>query len=156
DATLYVAPMGGGAGATSDFGLGTSQADAIPLLHGLPNYPNPSGEIQVGSVARGSALNFYLRTEFGAEYWAFSADTITDASRYAFMDLDNSLGLGGSIIEQTGPATWLLHMDDAASYLYDDDDDDVLVQLRFEPAVAALAPTLRGDMTCDGLRDGRD
>src|SRR5262249_46124743 len=98
----------------------------------------------------------YLRTEFGGVYWAFSVDAVTDASRYAFMDLDNSLGFGGSIIEQTGPATWLLHMEDAASFLYDDDDDDVLVQLRLEPAIAALAPTIRGDMNCDGVRDGRD
>ncbi len=156
DAIFYVAPMGGGAGATSDFGVGTSQADAVPLLHGLPNYPNPSGEVQVGPVARGGALNFYLRSEFGGVYWAFSVDTISDASRYAFMDLDNSLGLGGSIIEQTGPTTWLLHMDDAASFYYDDDDDDVLVQLRLEPAIAAHAPTRRGDMDCDGLCDGRD
>ncbi len=156
DAVLFVAPMGGGAGATSDFGLGTSQADAVPILHGLPNYPNPSGEVHVGNVARGSPLHFYQRTEFGGVYWAFSIDTITDASRYAFIDLDDSLGFGGSIIEQTGPTTWLLHMDDAASFYYDDDDDDVLVQLRLEPAGGIQVPTVRGDLDCNGVRDGLD
>lgn len=30
--------------------------------------------------------------------------------------------------------TWLIHLDDALSYLYDDDDNDVLVQVRVAPS----------------------
>lgn len=42
--------------------------------------------------------------------------------------------MGGCIIEQTGPLTWLLHLDDAFSS--DDDDNDVFIQIRLEPVVS--------------------
>jgi hypothetical protein len=38
--------------------------------------------------------------------------------------------MGGKIIQQTSQTTWLMHLDDAASYRIDDDDNDILIQLR--------------------------
>jgi hypothetical protein len=133
DATLYLTALGGSAAGTTEFGLGTSQANARPMFTGLPNSPNPLGEVEIGFFAAGATLDFYQQTEFGGTYWAFSVDTTSDASRYAFIDVDNSIGLSGSIVEPIDPTTWLLHLDDAASFLVDDDDDDVLIQIRVNP-----------------------
>jgi hypothetical protein len=133
DATLYLAPLGGDAGATTEFGLGTSQQNAVPIFAGLPNNPQPAGQVQIGFVSAGTDLNFYEKTDFGSTEWAFSIDTVTVASRVAFLDLNNTLGLGGSIVEPTGPTTWLLHLDDAVSYLFDDDNNDLYVQIRLVP-----------------------
>ena len=143
DSVLYLSPVGGDAGAITEFGLGTSPADTIPIFQGLPGNPVPPTEVEVGFFASGSVMNFYEKTDWGSTYWAFSVDTTTDGSRCAFMDLDNSLGLGGSIVEPTGPGTWTLHLDDAASYMIDDDDNDILIQMRLapvpEPATTLLA-----------------
>jgi hypothetical protein len=57
------------------------------------------------------------------------------------MDLDDSLGWGGSVVQQTSPTTWTLHLDDALSYLVDDNDSDVLIQVRLAPVSSiAFAP----------------
>jgi len=133
DATLYLAPLGGDAGAVTEFGLGTSPANAVSIFTGLPGNPIPPGEVEIGFFAAGTALDFYEKTDWGGTLWAFSADTVSDASRCAFMDLDNSLGYGGSIVEQISLTTWTLHLDDAGSYTFDDDDNDVLIQLRLAP-----------------------
>ncbi|MCX5771341.1 MAG: hypothetical protein NTZ09_13890 [Candidatus Hydrogenedentes bacterium] len=36
----------------------------------------------------------------------------------------------GSILEQIAPDKWLLHLDDANSYKYDDDDNDIPIVIR--------------------------
>jgi hypothetical protein len=100
---------------------------------GLPNNPNPKGEIPVGFFSSGATIHFGEFTVFnGQTGFAFSNET-DRASIVAFTDVDNSLGMGGSIIQRTGPETWLLHLDDALSYQFDDDDNDVLMQLRVVP-----------------------
>lgn len=40
--------------------------------------------------------------------------------------------MGGKILQNTTPTTWLLHLDDTLSYLYDD-YNDVLMQIRIVP-----------------------
>ena len=136
---LYFKQMGGEAGATTTFGTGTSRGNFVPYYHDLPNSPNPTGEVLVGFFPAGTTIHLGMFTQLGDESgWAFS-DADDRASIVAFTDVDNSLGMGGSIIQQTGADTWLLHLDDALSYLYDDDDNDVLMQLRVAPS-SAIAP----------------
>jgi hypothetical protein len=131
--TLYLLQMGGSAGGITQFGLGTTPANFVEYYSGLPNTPNPTGEVLAGSFAAGTIVNLGVFTQFiGASGWAFSTGT-DQASIVAFADLANSLGMNHSITQQTSSTTWLLHLDDALSYLYDDDNNDVLMQLRIAP-----------------------
>jgi len=127
--TLYLRCIGGSAGATSEFGTGTSPADWTSYLRNLPP-ASPTSEIRIGNVTAGELVPFAMRTKWlGKEYWAFS--TADDqASATAFSDTDNSLMMGGNIIEQTAPNTWVMHLDDAASYTVDDNDADFLIEIR--------------------------
>jgi len=86
----------------------------------------------------GTDLQFYEATQNRWYYWAFS-DGTDQATLFAFTDVDNSLGFGGSVIEQTSISTWLLHLDDAMSF-YDDGDNDVLIQIRLSAATPTPAP----------------
>jgi hypothetical protein len=129
---LFLLQKGGEAGASSDFGLGTSPANFVKYYGGLPNNPQPVGEVLVGHFASGTPINFGIFTSFGGPGggWAFSSGT-DFPSIEAFTDRDNSLHMGGSIIQQTSSNTWLLHLDDALSS--DDDDNDILMQIRIVP-----------------------
>jgi len=133
DATLYLSPAGGSAGATTEFGLGTSEADHKPIFTGLPGNPEPNREVKVGLVKAGTELHFYEKTEWGGIRWAFSHDSDSEGARVAFHDRDNDLGLGGSVIEKTGPETWIFHLDDAGSVDIDDNNADVLIEMRLVP-----------------------
>ena len=141
DATLYLKSVGGTGGATTDFGIGTSMTDAVPYLTGLPHNPTPNTEVQVGTFSANTSLNFYMKSVFGSTYWAFSdLDTTDPASITAFTDTDHSFSPTGNIVVQTSPTTWILHLDDAASFKVDDNDNDVLIQIR-------LAPLSSGNVT---------
>ncbi len=130
DGFLNLQQMGGSAGAVTTFGIGTSPTNFVPFYQGLPNNPSPTGPLPAGFFPAGTTIHFGMFTTFGSDSgWAFSNWT-DQASLVSFSDLSNSLGLGGSIIQQTGSNTWLLHLDDALSYKYDDDNNDVLMQLQ--------------------------
>jgi hypothetical protein len=127
---LFLQQKGGEAGGITTFGLGTSPSNFIPIYTGLPNNPNPVGEVFVGLFNAGTTIHMGEFTEFGdLNGFAFSNST-DEASTVAFSDIDNSLGMNGSIIQRTGPNTWVLHLDDAVSFKFDDDDNDVLMQVR--------------------------
>jgi hypothetical protein len=128
DSTLYLTPLGGGAVSVTEFGLGTSLANHRPIFTGLPRLPDPGREVKVGRVAAGSKLQVYLKTN---ESWVFSGSAASREWDETFSDRDGSLGGNGSIVEKTGPTTWVLHLDDVGSG--DDDDDDVLIGIRLEP-----------------------
>jgi hypothetical protein len=131
--TLFLQQQGGSAAASTKFGIGTSPGNFVQYYDGLPNNPNPTGEVMVGSFAAGTIINFGLFSQLGNESgWAFSTGT-DRASIVSFSDVDNSLGMNHNITQQTSPTTWLLHLDDALSYLFDDDDNDVLMQIRVAP-----------------------
>ena len=115
DAILYLTPVGGSAVAVTEFGLGTSEADHIPIFTGLPGDPNPTKRSRSDSSAAGSHLYFYEKTDWNGIRWAFSHDTTSKEARVAFQDLENRLGQKGSIVEKTGASTWVLHLDDARS-----------------------------------------
>lgn len=50
-----------------------------------------------------------------------------------FTDIDNSLGLGGSVVEVIGLDRWTLQLDDAASYMFDDDDNEMIIKVNVNP-----------------------
>lgn len=128
DSTLFLSAVGGNARGGSEFGLGRSQADHHPVFTGLPNHPSPTGEVRIGHVRKGSKLPMYVKSQ-GA--WESEGSGPGREDTETSWDRDNSLGKNGSIIEQTGPNTWVLHLDDVGSG--DDDDDDVLIRIRLEP-----------------------
>lgn len=140
---LSVQSIGGEAAGVTTFGLGTSPNNFVAYLTGLPNNPSSLSAINVGFFATGSTIHMGMFTTFaGGSGWAFS-NGMDQASIVAFSDIDNSLGLGGSIIQQTGSNTWVLHLDDALSYQVDDDDNDMLIQLRItdKPVTTVPEPT---------------
>jgi len=136
---LSVQFVGGEAAGVTTFGLGTSPGDFVALLSGLPNSPSSLDAINVGFFAAGVTIHFGMFTTFSGSGWAFSNST-DQASLVAFSDIDNSLGLGGSIIQQTSNNTWVLHLDDAQSYLVDDDDNDVLIRLAITSKPVSTVP----------------
>lgn len=132
--------VGGEAGGVTTFGLGTSPSDFVALFSGLPNTPSSLSPINIGFFASGVTIHFGMFTTFsGSSGWAFSNGT-DQASLVAFSDIDNSLGLGGSIIQQTSDNAWVLHLDDALSYLVDDDDNDVLIRLTITSQPVSTVP----------------
>jgi len=136
---LSIQFIGGEAGGVTTFGLGTSPSSFIALLTGLPNNPSILSAVNAGFFSAGTIVHMGMFTTFGDSGWAFSSGT-DQAAITAFSDIDNSLGLGGSIIQQTGPKTWVLHLDDALSYKYDDDDNDVLIRLRITSKPLSTVP----------------
>ena len=120
-------------GAQWRFGLGTTQANFDEIISNIPPFTSlPSAEVFVGQFNAGETVHFGMFTTFiGDSAWAFSNRTDVP-SRNAFTDEDNSLGFGGSVIEQESPTTWLMHLDNAVSFLYDDDDNDIVLRLRLE------------------------
>jgi uncharacterized protein (TIGR03437 family) len=83
-------------------------------------------------------------TQYGTnQAWAFS-DGTDAASIIAFWDTEDQLGMGGRIIQQTSPTTWIMHLDNAVSYLYDDSNNDILMQIRLasvspsQPSISAV------------------
>jgi hypothetical protein len=134
---LYLEAVGGEAAGVTTFGIGTSPINFAPFFSGLPETLS-AGFVLAGYYDAGTTINFGEYTTFGGRsYWAFS-DWTDAASVVAFSDIDNSLGLGGKIISQTGPNTWLMHLDDAASFTVDDDDNDVLISLK----VVGISPSV--------------
>ena len=127
-ATLYIAPVEGHLGDATEFGIITEKGDVLPILTGLPGHPKPNGEVEVGLVSAGSRLRIYLKKN---DSWVFSDAAPSGPSIECFSDRNHSLGGGGSIIEKTGQATWVLHLDDVGST--DDDDEDILIQIRLGP-----------------------
>jgi hypothetical protein len=142
DGTVFLKPVGGEAAGVTVFGFVTSLGDLVALFSGLPNMPSPNAEVELGFFSAGTEIDFFQSTDFGGTFLARS-DSSDPSSIVAFSDPDNSLGFGGAVIEQTGVETWVFHLDDAASAGLDDDDNDVLIQLRVqstvpEPALVGL------------------
>lgn len=126
-----------------EFGLGTpsrtsarGERDAIfELTLNLSSYDvSPSRTVSKGLHPAGSELHFYGRSVFGGrEYWAFSSHlggNPSSSDRVMFLDSDGSLGRGGSVVETLDTDHWRLHLDDAASVCCDDDDNDLVVDVR--------------------------
>jgi hypothetical protein len=138
--TLYMQCVGGSAGATSQFGLGTSSSNFLPYLTGLPG-SCPDKEVSVGAVRAGQTVQFGISTSWnGQTYWAFSSGT-DQGSVVAFTDVCNTLGMGGKVIQQTSSTTWVMHLNDAAHYTVSQcESNNLLIQLRLATASSDPAP----------------
>lgn len=130
---MFVRFVTGEAAATTTFGIRAPGNVLLPLLSGLPNTPSRLEPVYAGQFSAGEFVDFYEFTSWsGVDQYAFSTGT-DQASLEAFTDRDNSLGWYGNIDRQVGPWTWILHLDDARST--DDDDNDVLIEVRLDPFV---------------------
>lgn len=128
-------------GADWKFGTGTTSGDCHIHLSSLPDTTPPKGESPAGFFNAGETIRFCMWSEYGPSTAMAFSDGTDPASRIAFGDMSNALHMGGQIIEQTGASTWLMHLDNAVSYLYDDSNDDVLIQIRIDPAVPPTQST---------------
>ena len=127
--TLYVQTITAKTGAAWKFGVGTTEFNCKIALSSLPDTTAPSGEVILGTYKAGDVVKFCLWSQYGSNRdWAFS-DGSDPASVVSFWDTGNTLHQGGKIVTQSGPATWVLHLDNAVSYLYDDSNDDIVLQL---------------------------
>jgi hypothetical protein len=133
DATVYLRFLSGDAGAVTEFGLVRPGGAYETIFTGLPANPQPPGTVKLGVFAAGSVLRFYQKTLWkGQTYWADSGRTDA-ASLVAFYDIDNSLGFGGTAVEKVSRRTWLFHLDNAASFNVDDDDNDLFILMELVP-----------------------
>jgi PEP-CTERM motif len=150
---VFEALEGHGATANLEFGLGTPATDSTPAermriftIHLVDEHigsVTPGARVDLGVFASGTALDFYNLSDFSGVSWAFSRDldsTPSAADLEVFRDRDNSLGLGGSIVETIGVDHWILHLDDAASV--DDDDNEMIIDVRVRPAPEPATLTL--------------
>ncbi len=136
---VYLEATGAKPGAEWKFGIGTASLSCHVYLSSLPDTSYPRGEIAADNLKAGDTIRFCMWSKYGATTaWAFS-DSTDPASRVAFGDASNALHLGGNVIEKTSESTWLMHLDNAVSYLYDDSNDDILIKIRIEPSGAAPA-----------------
>jgi uncharacterized protein (TIGR03437 family) len=128
--TLYISCVGGSAGASSQFGTGTSIGTFTPYLFSLPQ-SCPTSEVSIGTVNAGQQVPFGIHTVWGGQdYYAFSTST-DEASYVAFTDTNDSLGLGGKVTVPTGTNTWVMHLNDAAHYTISTAEaNNILIQLR--------------------------
>lgn len=131
------------ASANFEFGLGTPSVLSQPSerqigLVRTGTIVTPADPVNMGYFAAGSGLDFFMRSNFGGDFWAFSSHlggSPTPSDLITFEDADNSLHLGTSIVESIGLDNWIFHMDDPASICCDDDDNDFVVRVFVEPTV---------------------
>ena len=135
NATMYLQQEEGFAAATTEFGAGTWPTNFVEYYSGLPNNPDPTGQVLVGSFDAGTIVNVGMYTVYGdLNGWSFSNQVSSNQpSLISFADLGNTLGLNHSITQQTSSTTWVLWLDDALSYLYDDDNNDVIMEIILVP-----------------------
>ena len=121
---IYVKSLGGGAGANSEFGLGTTSENFVPVLSGLPNNPSTNSEVFLGSFNPDQPIPLAVLTNWNGQSFFATIGSTDMASQIVFSDLDNSLGFGGNTFELLDTNIFLAHLDDAASFTVDDDDED--------------------------------
>ena len=161
---IIEALAGHGATSNQEFGLGTpsisstaAERDVIFTIH-LVNEQigsvTPSPIVDKGFLAAGTVLDFYNISDFGGLHFAFSSTlglSPSPSDLVVFTDIDNSLGFGGSVVETIGIDDWVLHLDDAASICCDDDDNEMIIRVRIEPAVINIPEPASFGMFAAGL-----
>jgi hypothetical protein len=87
----------------------------VALLNSVPQ-SCPTDEVVLGHVSAGQKIPFGIHTLWqGQDYYAFSTNR-DEASLVSFSDVYNTLGFGGKILQDAGPNTWIMHLNDAAHY----------------------------------------
>jgi len=147
---ITVAFLQGSSGATSEIGFGyaiatTPAANRYILFQGLPQNPSPTTEQNLGFMPAGSGLDFYVITEGVSQYSGFLPNQ-------SFWDTDNSLGWGGTIVEERhiGVEDYLLHLDRATGGI--DDDNDFLMEVKISPV--GESPPVAVVQTPSGVQSG--
>lgn len=131
DCVVFIEPVGGRAGASSEVGLGTSPEDFRAFIRELPRKAQPS-PVRLGTFKKDEAVPLAISSEWGGTHFAFSGSR-DETSLCAFTDTDGSLKQKGlQVIEAKGDR-FLMRLDDAASIKVDDNDEDILIEIWFEP-----------------------
>ena len=133
DCVVFIEPVGGVAGAASEIGLGSTPQNFRPFITGLPRKAKPKSA-ELGKFAKGESVPLAISSEWGGVHYAFSGKK-DEASLCAFTDTDGSLQVAGSrVFEPTEKENrFLMRLDDAASIKVDDNDQDILIEIWFEP-----------------------
>lgn len=141
NADLYFTYVSGSSAAATDFGLEIGDGTLQTYLYALnsPSQPPYGYEVFAGHFKEGTELTVFELSFWHNNYYIVFSDAENPASINAFTDVNNSLGMDGSVVEQTSIFTWVLHLDDAAPYL-DDDDNDVVVEIRLKAKHPAHVP----------------
>lgn len=93
----------------------------------------PIASANMGYHWAGVGIDFYERSDYMGELTAFS-NGVTQSALTAFRDVDNSIG---GAIEVIGANDWVLHLDDAWSFWFDDDDNDLVVRVWIDTTAPA-------------------
>lgn len=130
---VYLSFVGGEAAADTELGIGTSEENFKTVFTGLPNTPFPASEVKIGKYKKGARIPLCLKSKFsGSTYYAFWGRS-DNSSTVAFKDTDNTLGLdGNTIVKSEGNSIYTIYLDDAVSFIYDDDDNDIIIRMRLE------------------------
>ncbi|MCP4568476.1 MAG: SUMF1/EgtB/PvdO family nonheme iron enzyme, partial [FCB group bacterium] len=132
----------GSAGAqVMEFGLGTPKISSVEARdtvfsinnHHSPAVVTPSKIVNKGFHEAGTELDFYSisywRDPEKVAYTSHLSSNPSPSDLVVFTDDDNSLGLDGKVAEKIGTDEWILHLDDAWSYPYDDDDNEMIIRV---------------------------
>lgn len=141
---IFVAVEGHGGTSEQEFGIIAPGGEremvfTLHLVDGNLASTSPQPVVDMGLFSAGTSLDFYNVSWFDGPKFAFSANLAgspTPSDLVVFTDRDNSLGLGGGVVEVLGDNHWLLHLDDAASFNYDDDDNELIIDVRVIPSVS--------------------
>jgi len=136
---LMFAYLGGEAGPSlQEFGIGTPAEASLLADRNLVfviDYRLPPVVVPIinkGYFWAGSELDFYNLSDYNGNLFAFSSRLVSGALQpdlAVFTDRDNSLHLGGGVVQSVGDNAWILHLDDAWSYAYDDDDNEMIIKV---------------------------
>lgn len=135
DCVVYVSADGGWAGASSELGVGLSPKTFRPVLKNLPERVagKEREESKLGTFSKGSSIPLALRTVWRNKiHYAFVGSQDL-ASRTAFFDVDKVGILPRRLLKMVGKNIYQLRLDDAASYLIDDNEGDMVIRIRIEP-----------------------
>ena len=143
---IFQALSGHGDTSNQEFGIGTPAIGSLPserqvvftlhLYRDSLDSVTPSATVNMGYFPAGSALDFYQISDYYGSFWAFSShagSARTPSDIAVFSDPDNSLGFGGTVVEVLSVDDWVLHLDDAASFAFDDDDNELLIRVFVDP-----------------------
>ncbi len=141
---LFEFLSGNGGSSTQIFGLDLSEGkrEIFTIQLGEQVEVLPGNIVDMGYFPAGAVLEFYNHSNWSGDHWAYSknlTDSPTASDLSVFTDTNNSLGFGGSIIESVDQYTWILHMDDAASFMVDDDDNEMVIKMSIVPEPITLS-----------------
>lgn len=107
---------------------------AFKVDYTAPVGPLPA--VNMGYHWAGTGIDFYERSDYWDDLTAFSNGT-TPSDLATFTDTDNS---SGGAIQVLGANDWALHLDDAWSFMFDDDDNELVVRVWIDTSAPVPVP----------------